>query len=141
MKKEKLYIVTATFIFLSLYLCPTYASDILLEDLNCKVMGAVNDEIKVKAGSLTTSVCSIIGNEASCSVTAKDGTMFEGKPSEILRYQIAVNDDEVNVWILGGNMLILDKKNLKYYYASTFLGKTALLNKYCVGKIKANLDQ
>lgn len=114
----------------------SYASSLWLEDTDCKVMGAKNDKICAVNGSLFTSICSTQDKKVACSITTKDGFVYGHKPSDILHYNIVSDDEDVSVWISGCNMLILDKKSKKYYYATTVLANEGLLNKNCIGKVK-----
>ena len=124
------------FFFLAIFVSNSWAGELIFQDLDCKVIGPSQKEIKVVEGAKSEHTCVVIGSEASCSYKNLSTQKLQGKPT---KFEI-IDLKGVQVWssVESGNIkMIIDEKERQFYYAMTAIipEQGTMLSKQCVGKI------
>ena len=123
-------------LLLAVFVSNSWAGEIVLQDLDCKVLGPSQDKIKVIEGDKSEYTCVVIGSEASCSYKNLSTQKLQGKPT---KFEI-IDLKGVQVWssVESGNIkMIIDEKERQFYYGMTAIipEQGTILSKQCVGKI------
>jgi len=124
------------FLFLAIFVSNSWAGEIILQDLDCKVLGPSQTKIKVVEGDKSEHTCVVIGTEASCSYKNLSTKKLQGKPT---KFEI-IDLQGFQVWSSAesGNIkMIIDEKEKQFYYGMTAIipENGTILSKQCVGKI------
>ena len=124
------------FFFLTVFVSNSWAGEIIFQDLDCKVLGPSENQIKVVEGDKSEHTCVVIGTEASCSYKNLSTKKLQGKPT---KFEI-IDLQGVQIWssLESGNIkMIIDEKGKQFYYGMTAIipENGTILSKQCVGKI------
>ena len=112
-----------------------WAGEIVLRDLDCKLMFPGESKINVVDGEKSEYTCVTLVNEATCNYkNLKSGTT-QGEPT---KYEV-LDLNGAQIWSSeSGNIkIVIDEKTRQYHYGMTFLNleRGNILNKQCTGKI------
>src|SRR3990170_3362508 len=105
-------------LLLAVFVSNSWAGEIVLQDLDCKVLGPSQDKIKVIEGDKSEYTCVVIGREASCSYKNLSTQKLQGKPT---KFEI-IDLKGVQIWssVESGNIkMIIDEKERQFYYGMT----------------------